>query len=165
MPTKIHDLQGRICRIRSLMGVSKNRGIPKWMVKIMENPMNKWMIWGFSHIFGNTLNNVDLSWVFCLEILQVFFRIHRIHWDPLKPPSKNSSGCHSWMECPRILGNSSHQLQFSTLEVDKTMNFLGENSPKFSHNWATNMGKVRFCFNPAVTHDCQTEQSLEIQKK
>ncbi len=24
---------------------------PKWMVKIMENPMNKWMIWGFSHYF------------------------------------------------------------------------------------------------------------------
>ena len=22
---------------------------PKWMVKIMKNPMNKWMIWGFSH--------------------------------------------------------------------------------------------------------------------
>ncbi len=30
------------------MAVSKNRGIlpPKWMVKIMEHPMNKWMIWG-----------------------------------------------------------------------------------------------------------------------
>ena len=29
------------------MDVSKNRGKPpKWMVKIMENPMNKWMIWG-----------------------------------------------------------------------------------------------------------------------
>ena len=31
------------------MGVSKNSGTPKWMVKIMENPenpMNKWMIWG-----------------------------------------------------------------------------------------------------------------------
>ena len=28
------------------MGVSKNKGTPKWMVKIMENPMNKWMIWG-----------------------------------------------------------------------------------------------------------------------
>ena len=28
------------------MGVSKNTGTPKWMVKIMENPMNKWMIWG-----------------------------------------------------------------------------------------------------------------------
>ena len=37
------------------MGVSKNRGIPKWMVKIMENPMNKWMIWGVNTpIFGST---------------------------------------------------------------------------------------------------------------
>ena len=27
---------------------------PKWMVKIMENPMNKWMIWGPPIIFGNT---------------------------------------------------------------------------------------------------------------
>ena len=35
------------------MGVSKYRGgPPKWMVKIMENPMNKWMIWGvFTHDF------------------------------------------------------------------------------------------------------------------
>ncbi len=33
---------GRIC-----LGVSKNTGTPKWMVKIMvPNPMNKWMIWG-----------------------------------------------------------------------------------------------------------------------
>ena len=32
------------------MGVSKNRGgPPKVMVKIMENPMNKWMIWGVSN--------------------------------------------------------------------------------------------------------------------
>ena len=28
------------------LGVSKNNATPKWMVKIMENPMNKWMIWG-----------------------------------------------------------------------------------------------------------------------
>ena len=58
------------------MGVSKNSGTPKWMVYkfIMENPMNKWMIWGetfplfleipiyfymisifrsFTHTFGN----------------------------------------------------------------------------------------------------------------
>ena len=27
-------------------GVSKTSGIPKWMVKIMENPYSKWMIWG-----------------------------------------------------------------------------------------------------------------------
>ena len=26
------------------VGVSKNRGTPKWMVYFMENPMNKWMI-------------------------------------------------------------------------------------------------------------------------
>ena len=24
---------------------------PKWMVKIMESPMNKWMIWGKTHYF------------------------------------------------------------------------------------------------------------------
>ena len=28
------------------MGVSKNNDTPKWMVKIRENPMSKWMIWG-----------------------------------------------------------------------------------------------------------------------
>ena len=34
------------------MDVSKNRGKkPKWMVKRMENLMNKWMIWVFSHYF------------------------------------------------------------------------------------------------------------------
>ena len=27
------------------LGVSKNNGTTKWMVKIRENPMNKWMIW------------------------------------------------------------------------------------------------------------------------
>ena len=39
------------------LAVSKNRGEnpPKWMVKIMvPNPMNKWMIWVFPIIFGNT---------------------------------------------------------------------------------------------------------------
>ena len=36
------------------MGVSKNRGTPKWMVKIMENPMNKWMIWGKTPLFLET---------------------------------------------------------------------------------------------------------------
>ena len=36
------------------MGVSKNGGTPKWMVKIMENPMNKWMIWGENPLFSET---------------------------------------------------------------------------------------------------------------
>ena len=37
------------------MGVSKNSAIPKWMVKIMENPMNKWIILGgtCTTILGN----------------------------------------------------------------------------------------------------------------
>ena len=33
---------------------TKNRGIwkpPKWMVKIMEHPMNKWMIWGYHYFW------------------------------------------------------------------------------------------------------------------
>ncbi len=41
---------GLSIELRSDMGVEpKNRGVenhPKWMVKIMENPMNKGMIWG-----------------------------------------------------------------------------------------------------------------------
>ncbi len=42
----------------SYMDVSKHRVFfpqKKWMVKIMENPMNKWMIWGVkTPIFGST---------------------------------------------------------------------------------------------------------------
>ena len=36
------------------MGVSKNTGTPKWMVKIMENPINMDDFGGFTPIFGNT---------------------------------------------------------------------------------------------------------------
>ena len=46
------------------MDVSKNRGTPKWMVKIMENTMNKWMIWGeyfWKHPYFNTLLAVHLE--------------------------------------------------------------------------------------------------------
>ena len=38
----------------------KIRGTPKWMVYCLENPMNKWMIWGFSHYFW-----VDTHMYFC----------------------------------------------------------------------------------------------------
>ena len=43
--------------LSNYMSVSKNSGktTPKWMVKIRENPMYKWMIWGvFPPIFGST---------------------------------------------------------------------------------------------------------------
>ena len=36
------------------MGVSKNRGTPKWMVKIMENPIKMDDLGGKPMIFGNT---------------------------------------------------------------------------------------------------------------
>ena len=38
------------------MDISKNRGIlpPKWMVKIMENPIKMDDLGGFPIIFGNT---------------------------------------------------------------------------------------------------------------
>ena len=52
----IKNIQTPCCCLYK-MAVSKNRGIlpPTWMVKIMENPMNKWMIWEvFPTIFGNT---------------------------------------------------------------------------------------------------------------
>jgi len=31
---------------------------PKWMVKIMENPINPWMIWGENPLF---LENIHIS--------------------------------------------------------------------------------------------------------
>ena len=39
----------------------KIRGTPpRWMVKIMENPMNKWMIWGY-HLFLETPMSTTFS--------------------------------------------------------------------------------------------------------
>ena len=35
------------------MGVSKNRGTPKWMA-YNGKPLLKWMIWGYHFFFGNT---------------------------------------------------------------------------------------------------------------
>ena len=37
----------------SYMGVSKNRGTPKWMVKIMENPIKMDDLGVFLLFFGN----------------------------------------------------------------------------------------------------------------
>ena len=42
------------------MGVSKNRGIPKWMV-YNGKPYKKWMIWGKTHYFGNT--HIPVPWM------------------------------------------------------------------------------------------------------
>ena len=63
------------------MGVSKNNGTPKWMVKIMENPIRIDDLGGFPPIFGNTH---ILSWpihfsrslVFLLDFNAKILKIH-----------------------------------------------------------------------------------------
>ena len=62
------------------MGVSKNRGTPKWMVKKMENPMNKWMIWGENPII---LGNTHIFFVF-LDAFQVLFFVHFVVISPVE---------------------------------------------------------------------------------
>ena len=42
-----------LCDICIQMGVSKNRGTPKWMVKIKENPIKMDDLGGKPTIFGN----------------------------------------------------------------------------------------------------------------
>ena len=50
----------RIWKNSKYMGVSKHRGFypPKWMVKIMENPMNKWIIWGYHYFWKHPYSEV-----------------------------------------------------------------------------------------------------------
>ena len=61
------------------MGVEpKNRGIfpPKWMVKIMENPMNKWMIWGVFPLFLGWHPNISkrgATWSIHRRICGIFW--------------------------------------------------------------------------------------------
>ena len=74
------------------MGVSKNNGTPKWMVKIMvPNPMNKWMIWGVKVplFFGSTST-------FCQELkIEEFLQEARLEdlWNSLATwPSSHCQG-------------------------------------------------------------------------
>ena len=47
------ESQKNIARYPKYMGVSKNSGTPKWMVKIMENPMKMDDLGGKPTSFGN----------------------------------------------------------------------------------------------------------------
>ena len=52
-PNLSYDLWALV-QVYQKLGVNPKIGVvnpPKWMVKIMENPMNKWMIWVFSPYF------------------------------------------------------------------------------------------------------------------
>ena len=54
------------------MGVSKNNGTPKWMVKIMENPVKIDDLGGNTPIFGNTHIALCLLFIWTLDFLQLF---------------------------------------------------------------------------------------------
>jgi len=53
------------------MGVSKNKGTPKWMVKIMETPIKMDDLGGKPPIFGNTH-------MVCSQLLVVIFENLRL---------------------------------------------------------------------------------------
>ena len=76
--------------IARYMGVSKNRGTPKWMVRIMENPMNKWMIWGENPLFSETS-----TWV-------SYGKMQR--QDTLRRSSRRSFWCHWYPEMKQSRG-------------------------------------------------------------
>ncbi len=72
-----------VARVDSMFHVLVNPKIgvgwhpPKWMVKIMEDPMNKWMIWGYhyfwTHPFG-ILWEMFLRYNWC--VILIFICIH-----------------------------------------------------------------------------------------
>ena len=71
----------------SQMGVSKNRGTPKWMVKIMENPIKMDDLGGKLHYFrkhpnvflrfnGNAIFSSEMIWK-CMEGILVWMKCRR----------------------------------------------------------------------------------------
>ena len=64
---KIHALCVCVMCIHDTLGVSVNGGTPKWMVKIMENPINPWMIWGKHPLFRKHPHTLLLRY-FCPQI-------------------------------------------------------------------------------------------------
>ncbi len=48
---------------------------PKWMVKIMENPMNKWMIWGYPYFWKHPIGH--LPPIFGVKIPKICWNHHR----------------------------------------------------------------------------------------
>ena len=50
----IYEYDVYISTISNMWIFPRNTATPKWMVKIMENPTNKWMIWGVLPLFLET---------------------------------------------------------------------------------------------------------------
>ena len=65
------------------MDVSKNRGgfdPPKWMVKVMENPIFKWMIWGYHYFWKHPYRDSKIKTVLRIKdpyskqpVLEIWF--------------------------------------------------------------------------------------------
>ena len=97
---------------------------PKWMVKIMENPMNKWMIWGVFPplIFGSTPESFQLSLASPSHRLpqQLEHWIHIFHGHPRQwsSPRRNSVRAKAVLDhrcgrgCTRAGGRQIHVERF-----------------------------------------------------
>ena len=80
----------------------KNRGIPKWMVKIMENPL-KWMIWGYHYLWKHP--DVYITSLFQrLVFLTKLCRTCQL--TPTETAAQNSDeACLQMRDPPKMMGN------------------------------------------------------------
>ena len=69
----------------SYMDVSKNRGTPKWMVKIMENPIFQWMIWGETHYFRKHLYVCMYVYIYKYDVFSMRLVFCLTHCDETNP--------------------------------------------------------------------------------
>ena len=51
----------RFLEVANIHGCFQKRGTPKWMVYNLENPMNKWMIWGYPYFWKHPHGFSNLS--------------------------------------------------------------------------------------------------------
>ena len=91
------------------LGVEPKIGVkpPKWMVKIMENPMNKWMIWGAHPYFWFNTHLIKLEYYLVMPSTK-----HEDHLRATKkdiPPKKCSSSFPS-----QIFGVENHIYIYTT---------------------------------------------------
>ena len=60
-----------------MWGVEPKIGVgypPKWMVKTMENPINKWMIWGYHYFWKHPCRCLYILYVY---IINIFYSVYR----------------------------------------------------------------------------------------
>ena len=94
----------------------KIRGTPKWMAYFMENPMNKWMIWGVFPYFW-----VDTHMYFCSCYAAIQSSIHPTQSHGGETTcGKSLSYAESWVLTLRLSLQAS-TFSFGTRHVDRSM--------------------------------------------